>query len=235
MRTRKTMMMYRRAGISAATKTARNFRTLVAGYTLTFLIAAPLAAQEAVGPEEPWGIALQGGRTEAGVRLYPIGKARLPWGIDKASVSNLVGTLNCSGEKNGAEFCSASYRAPWGPDFGPDAHWAEPTLGSVLTTFSFTPEGKFYAYSFTFPERVAEEVRASVAGRLGVAKRAEAGTVQNRMGATFNQLVSQWETSHVSLIFTLRTPSDLTRGSLVAIYLPLAATLPATTPAPAPF
>jgi len=209
------------------------------------LASMPLAAPSNeygldLDPGEPFGLAIIGGVSTTGVasdlftggRVGLPAKLRLTWGMPYSEVGrqmglppqnrfakNFEGPMTCTPEVTGVRTCFTSPSAPWRVDFG-DAQ-----VGEVSPFLSFAPDGKFYAYFATFRAEAFDLVLAILVKRLGKPTSDVPGTVQNRMGATFDQQVVQWQLPHVRVEIQ-RRGTDLLTGILRATYLPLAAKIP---------
>jgi hypothetical protein len=189
---------------------------------------------------EPFGIALQGGmpiyrlswqtggRTEAG-------NVRVLWGMLKGDLLRQLGTppqskygpfedaMTCTPDSLGVETCFTSPAAPWFVDFG--------TVGG--TPFLRFKDGHFFAYSATFRVESFSQVKEALLKRLGAPVSDATGTVQNRMGATFEQESITWKLPHVVVSLTQRG-TDVNTSLLTGSYLPIAETLPPPPEAKAP-
>jgi hypothetical protein len=179
-------------------------------------------------------------RRDAGDPQVPR-SARVEWGMKQDAVNDLLKPpagskafqsdrgLSCSSQKNGVAICFPNVAAPWYADFGESFQW------SMDPFLRFTPDGKFFAFSLSFHENAFEDTKRTLLARLGKPKNDKPSTVQNRMGATFDQEVVEWKTAHTRVLLIQRSPSDLTKGLLEVAHLPLETSLPPEPTASAPF
>jgi hypothetical protein len=207
-------------------------------------IAGPSSASLPLNADEPFGIALKGGVPEVrlswqvGGRIAP-GKLRVLWGARLSTVEQLMGPppkngsspverpVLCYPHERSVQGCTGNPEAPWYVDFG-DA----PT-GRVTPYLQFAPDGTFYAYAATFPVDGFAAIRTILVKRLGAPTADVPGTVQNRMGATFEQETITWLLPHVR-IQLMQRGTDINTGFLSGTYLPIEATLPPPSEGKAP-
>jgi hypothetical protein len=195
------------------------------------------AASPPLNDNEPFGIAVRGGvppyrlSWQKGGRTEP-GSLRIKWGMQHSEVERLMGPLPksdygsarppmaCLPENAGAaESCYADPEAPWYVDFG-DAQ-----VGAATPFLKFTKDGRFFGYFATFPVVSFETIKAILVKRLEHPTTDNKGTVQNRMGATFEQETIVWILPHVR-IELLQRGTDINTGLLSGTYIPIEATLP---------
>lgn len=198
-----------------------------------------------INPGEPFGIALEGGvdryaYIRGGEAHQEPRKARIEWGMKRSSVNDMLrppsGTssydnsgLSCTAAKTGVNSCFTNVSAPWTADFGDSFRWSmEPYL-------QFTPDEQFYSYSILFTEEAFADTKKTLLGRLGKPKSDLPSTVENRMGAKFDQEIIIWETAHTRVMLIQRNPANLTKGALSVTYIPLEKAIPPEPTAEAPF
>jgi hypothetical protein len=189
---------------------------------------------------EPFGIALKGGAPlyrlswQIGGRTAP-GNLKILWGAQLSTVEQLMGPPPRSGSSpverpmhcfpassGGGQSCSTHPDAPWYVDFG------DAPVGTVTPYIRFTADGRFYAYNATFSTDAFATIQQILTKRLGKPTTDTPGTVQNRMGATFQQEMVTWLLPHVR-IDLIQRGTDINSGLLSGTYLPIEASLP---PAP---
>jgi len=202
--------------------------------------ARPETPKVVLDSAEPWGVALRGGVDsyreilhKEGGRTTP-GSVRAEWGVTFESLQAEMGdlprftlikspaekALSCLHEKDGTSTCFPNPGAPWYVNFGEDFQWA------VNPFLTFTLDGRFYRYSATFPTQAFDEIRNTLLTRLGRPSTDKASNVHNMMGATFGQETLIWQMRHTLVILEKRAANDLTTGTLSAVYLPIADTIP---------
>lgn len=192
---------------------------------------------------EPFGLALKGGvdRYRLTGETQEIRKARIEWGMQQSEVSEMLKPpsgskayeadkgLSCFSQKNGASSCYPNVSAPWSADFGDSFQW------SMDPYLQFTPDGKFYSYHLSFHGNAFDDTKQALLARLGKPKEGKTSTVENRMGAKFDQEIMAWKGSHTLVLLVKRSSSDLTKGLLQVTYTPLEKTLPPEPTGAAPF
>lgn len=158
--------------------------------------------------------------------------ASLKWGMTKDEVASAFGRtpVHCL-DKNGPTTTCYTGELPktWVMDFGDSFRWR---LAPLLT---FDQQGKWYSYWVSIDEGAYEDVRSALVGRLGAPVGHTASTVQNRMGATFDQEALRWAAKDVDVILLKRRPDNLSEGMLMVTYEPLSSKIPAPPSAKAPF
>jgi hypothetical protein len=203
-------------------------------------IPKSLPAFFAISPGEPFGIAIRGGVPSYGLsghtggRTTP-GNIRVTWGMAKTDLVREMGSppqfqfgpydppMTCIPEVPTVETCLTSPAAPWAVDFGTVA--ATPMLRFK--------DGRFFGYAATFKVEGFSQVKEALVKRLGAPFSDSVGTVQNRMGATFEQETITWKLPHVAVTLTQRG-TDVNTSLLTGAYLPIASTLPPAEEATAP-
>jgi hypothetical protein len=202
--------------------------------------ARPERPKVVLDSAEPWGVALRGGVDsyreilhKEGGRTTP-GSVRAEWGVTLESLQAEMGdlprftlikspaekALSCLHEKDGTSTCFPNPGAPWYVNFGEDFQWA------VNPFLTFALDGRFYRYWATFTTGAFDEIRSTLLTRLGRPSTDKASNVHNMMGATFAQETLIWQMRHTIVILEKRAASDLTKGTLSAVYLPIADTIP---------
>jgi hypothetical protein len=101
----------------------------------------------------------------------------------------------------------------WLMDFGDPETELQPTL--------FLHEGAFYRYLVTFAVADFDFIEGTLAKALGTPATSDDGTVQNRMGAEFDQKTRIWKTKDVEVVLKKRA-SKVDEGALMVSYLPIA-------------
>lgn len=137
--------------------------------------------------------------------------------------------MTCTTAKTGAKSCFTAVSAPWTADFGDSFRW------SMKPFLSFTHDERFYGYTIIFPGDAFEETKKALFARLGKPQSDLPSTVENRMGAKFDQAIIIWETAHTRVIMMQRSPANLNEGALSVTYIPLEKTIPPEPTAAAPF
>jgi len=114
----------------------------------------------------------------------------------------------------------------WWADFGDDAPRAYPTT-------LFFIDGKFFRYFVDVQPERFELVETTLTKALGAPDNRESSTVQNRMGAEYDQEIRIWEFEEVD-VHLVKRAGKVTAGLLAVTYKPLAREVPEET-AEAPF
>ncbi len=109
-----------------------------------------------------------------------------------------------------------------------------PYTGAGSAGFNFY-DGKFYEVLALFSPSQFDDIEASLIDALGKPKQREVGTVQNRMGATFDQATSVWNTGTVSIYLMKRGALTVDKGTFNMTYLPIAKEVPKPAKPVAPF
>ena len=189
-------------------------------------------------PREPRGLAGVGGVTlEEWSRNREAARLRvrhelLSWGTDKADIIRTLapsGLPVCVPAGQSLELCSPRV-LEWSADFGPNAPGRSRADASL-----FFFEGKLFKYSLSFGGQVFGFVCDTVAASLGTPTEKKSSTVQNRLGASFNQDESIWKTASTIVIVTRRSPNNLEEGEMTVVYLPIAVKVPKQETGKAPF
>jgi hypothetical protein len=198
------------------------------------------AASSAPPPatDEPRGLAVTGGVSEQEFfRNWEAARSRVrhelvSWGTDKADIIRTLapsGLSVCVPAGKAVELCRPRV-LEWYADFGPN-----PPARSRADASLFFFEGKFFQYSLSFGAQLFDFVRDTVMASLKAPTEKKSSTVQNRMGATFNQDEEVWRTEHTLVTVRRRSPQNLEEGEMVVIYLPIAMKVPKQDPGKPPF
>lgn len=176
----------------------------------------------------PWGVRLRwfyaGSEPPLGVGIRMI-----PWGMSGSEVEDMLGEKKAFGGWKGRQVW------PLGEAGGGRGWWAD--LGGDNprdhgTTLLFI-DGQFYAYSVEVPPARFDAIGAALTQSLGPPSASTSTTVQNRMGAEFDQEERAWDFEDVEVRLRKRA-ERVTTGQLVVMYKPLAEGV-ATESAKAPF
>ena len=126
------------------------------------------------------------------------------------------------------------------PDFGPEMYYYAPTSGASANTTLLFFEDRFFSVVFDFDiEEVGAgamflELVEALEERLGPPAVDDSSTIQNRMGAEFDQRTVSWKTESVLVTMTFRGRT-LEKSRLTITYLPVAAEVPERPRLTAPF
>lgn len=101
----------------------------------------------------------------------------------------------------------------WLMDFGDPEKELQPTV--------FLHEGAFFRYLVTFAANDFDFIEGALSKALGAPATSEDGTVQNRLGAEFDQKTRIWKTKDVQVVLKKRQ-SKVDEGALMVSYLPIA-------------
>lgn len=186
---------------------------------LTLLCALSASA------EEPKGIRLRWtGSTD------PVANARqmIEWGSTRGDVEEQLGVRSdvynprefiCTGNRTETQSCKLGNRGngSWSADFGDDAP-------KTWETMLFFVDGRFFQYIVEVPPDRFDLVETALAKALGEPDKSESSTVQNRMGASFDQEVRIWEGKEVDV--NLMKRATVTEGLLGVTFKPLAEEVP---------
>lgn len=154
---------------------------------------------------------LRAERSPAGFKLAD--GSMLQWGYDQGQLRALSSNVFCLADDCIAQ--SPSLPAPY-----------------TAATFMFY-DRQFYKVFASFDPIKFEEIEESLIQALGKPKQRGVGTVQNAMGATFDQAMSLWDTGTVSIELMKRVHVDT--GSFTMTYLPIAKEVPQPAKPVAPF
>lgn len=182
-------------------------------------------------------VALQPGPTQArepeGVKLFKTnGEQYLRWSESKREIQSRIGPfLLCSGDP--VERCVVPSDT-WQPNFG-QKKWSRYFRTSLDFWDDEDGTPQFFSYSIDMNSDLYEWVRDAFASALGSPTSSETSTVQNRMGATFDQESTSWIGATTAVHMVKRRSDRLTEGQVTVAFLPIARDIPEPSKGSAPF
>lgn len=162
-----------------------------------------------------------------GIRLKGVGKYMhdqtiyLKWGESGVDLSQIVGKFPIPCSSADPIYSCIPYTEEWQPDFGEAT--SDPQYETQLL---FLKGHGFYAYIIDLGAERFNYVLAALKTALGKPDGMQTSSVENAMGATFDQVLVGWTTTSCMVALKKRQDKDLTKGRLVVEYLPIASEAP---------